>query len=95
MTSSAAVEYPLDPMSEAIRNEVRKLRFLLGEMTQEELARRVGVSRQTVIAIEKGKYNPSVALALRLARVFGVSVEQVFLLEDEQDEARRRVAGSA
>jgi putative transcriptional regulator len=52
-------------------------------MTQEELAKRVGVSRQTIIAIEKGKYNPSVTLALRIARAFAVTVEEVFSLEDE------------
>ncbi len=69
-------------MSETIRNEVRKFRFLHGEMTQEELAKRVGVTRQTIIAIEKGKYNPSVALALRIARVFTLPVEQVFFLEE-------------
>ena len=70
-------------MGDTVRNDVRKLRFLHGEMTQEELATRTGVSRQTVIAIEKGKYNPSVALALRIAGVFGVPVEQVFFLEDD------------
>jgi len=71
-------------MDEQIRSEVRKLRFLNGEMTQEELATRVGVSRQTIIAIEKGKYNPSVGLAIRIARVFGVSVESIFFLEGEE-----------
>jgi len=70
-------------MGDTVRNDVRKLRFLHDEMTQEELAARTGVSRQTVIAIEKGKYNPSVALALRIAGVFGVPVEQVFFLEDD------------
>ena len=67
-------------MGDEIRSEVRRLRFLNGEMTQEELARRAGVSRQTIVAIERGMYNPSVGLALRLARVFGVTVEQVFRL---------------
>jgi putative transcriptional regulator len=71
-------------MGDTIQNEVRKLRFLHGEMTQEELARRVGVSRQTIIAIERGRYNPSVALALRIARVFGVPIEQVFYSEVER-----------
>ena len=69
-------------MGEQIRTEVRRLRFLNGEMTQDELARRVGVSRQTIVAIEKGSYNPSVALAIRIARAFGVAVEDVFLLGD-------------
>jgi putative transcriptional regulator len=63
-------------------NELRKSRFLSGEMTQEELARRVGVSRQTIIAIEKGKYNPSVLLALKIARVFDRGVEEIFRLEE-------------
>jgi len=70
-------------MKEDIRTEVRRLRFLNGEMTQEDLAARVGVSRQTIIAIEKGQYNPSVGLALRIARAFGVRVEDVFALADE------------
>ena len=70
-------------MSENVRNQVRKQRFLNGEMTQEELARRVGVTRQTIIAIEKGKYNPSVALALRIARVFGLPLEEIFSLPED------------
>jgi putative transcriptional regulator len=69
-------------MATQILNRVRTLRFENGEMTQEELARRAGVVRQTIIAIEKGKYNPSVGLALRIAKVFGVSVEEVFSLGD-------------
>jgi putative transcriptional regulator len=78
-------------MAEKVRNEVRKQRFLNGEMTQEELAKRVGVTRQTVIAIEKGKYNPSVALAIRIARVFGLRVEDVFSLsEDGEGEPGRK-----
>jgi putative transcriptional regulator len=76
------------PMEENIRTEVRKLRFLHGEMTQEQLADRVGVSRQTIIAIEKGKYNPSVGLAIRIARVFGVAVEAVFSLGDDAGDDR-------
>lgn len=72
-------------MDETIHNEVRRLRFDSGEMTQEQLARRVGVSRQTIIAIEKGSYNPSVALALRIARAFGARVEDVFRLEDGEE----------
>jgi putative transcriptional regulator len=71
-------------MKDDIRTEVRRLRFRNGEMTQEELASRVGVSRQTIIAIERGKYNPSVGLALRIARAFGVRVEDVFALSDEE-----------
>jgi putative transcriptional regulator len=61
-------------------NQLRRLRFEAGEMTQEELARRVGVTRQTIIAIESGRYAPSLPLGIRLARVFGRSVEGVFEL---------------
>ena len=68
-----------------VHNEVRQHR-VVGGLTQQELADRVGVTRQTVVSIEKGKYTPSVALALRLARVFGVSVETLFQLDpDERD----------
>ena len=62
----------------AITNSIRRLRFEHGEMTQEELARRAGVTRQTIIALEAGKYTPSLALAFRIARVFGVGIEDVF-----------------
>lgn len=83
-------------MSEAVQNEVRRHRFLQGEMTQEELARRVGVTRQTIAAIERGNYDPSVSLALRIARVFGVVLEDVFHLPDvppwEEDETMRNRA---
>ena len=76
-------------MKDDILTAVRRLRFQNGEMTQEDLAVRVGVSRQTIIAIERGKYNPSVGLALRIARAFGVRVEDVFTLSDtEPREAR-------
>ena len=71
-------------MRDKVENQVRKLRFLTGEMTQEELAKRLGVARQTVIAIERGKYNPSVALAIRIARVFELPVEEVFFLEEAE-----------
>ena len=65
-----------------IRNEVRRLRFENGEMTQQELADRVGCTRQTVIMLEQGRYVPSLALALRIAQAFGLSVEAIFTLED-------------
>jgi putative transcriptional regulator len=61
-----------------IKNRVRKLRFDNGEMTQQELSERSGCTRQTIIALEQGKYVPSLALAFRIARVFGVSVDEVF-----------------
>ena len=53
------------------------------DITQEELAKRIGVSRQTINAVESGKYVPSTALALKMAQVFGKSVEEIFMLEDE------------
>jgi putative transcriptional regulator len=61
-----------------LRNQVRRLRFENDEMTQQDLAKRVGVTRQTIIAIEANRYSPSLALAFRIARVFGVSVEDAF-----------------
>jgi len=64
-----------------IRNNVRKLRFLGSEMTQQELAEKIGVTRQTVIAIEQDKYSPSLEVAFRIARVFGVPLEEVFQYE--------------
>nr|WP_218022901.1 helix-turn-helix transcriptional regulator [Calidithermus terrae] len=63
-------------------NNVRKLRFNHGEMTQEQLAEKVGVTRQTIVSIEKGKYYPSLELAFRLALAFEVPLEEVFFLED-------------
>lgn len=78
-------------MDSEVLNEVRRHRFLHGEMTQEELAGLIGVSRQTVVAIEKGNYNPSVSLALRIARVFGVAVEELFRLPgDASARAKKR-----
>jgi putative transcriptional regulator len=61
-----------------ISNQIRRLRFEHGEMTQQQLAERAGVTRQTIIAIEGGKYTPSLELAFRLARTFEVGVEEVF-----------------
>ncbi len=65
-----------------IKNRVRKLRFENGEMTQQELADRALCTRQTIIALEQEKYVPSLALAFRIARVFGVSVDEVFEYRD-------------
>ena len=65
-------------MAERLTNSIRTLRFLNGEMTQADLGARVGVTRQTVAAIEQGKYSPSLESAFRIARVFGVGVEDVF-----------------
>lgn len=61
-----------------VRNHVRRHRRQLHDMTQQELADRVGVTRQTILSIERGRYNPSVGLALRLAKTFGVPVEVLF-----------------
>jgi len=65
-----------------LKNRIRSLRFEHGEMTQQALAERVGVTRQTIIALEAGKYTPSLLLAFRLARAFGVGVEEVFRYEE-------------
>jgi len=61
-----------------IENKIRRLRFEHGEMTQEELANKVGVTRQTIIALEAQKYYPSLELAFKIAHVFGVKLEDVF-----------------
>ena len=68
-----------------VRNNVRKLRFQNDELTQEQLAEKVGVTRQTIIAIEGGKYAPSLELAFRIALVFGVPLQDVFSYELEGD----------
>ena len=65
-----------------LTNNIRRFRFDNNEMTQEELAGRVGVSRQTIIALEARKYVPSLALAFRIARTFGVTVEDVFQYDE-------------
>ena len=67
-----------------VRNHVRRHRRQLHDMTQQELADRVGVTRQTILSIEGGRYNPSVGLALRLAETFGVAVEVLFEIEGEE-----------
>jgi putative transcriptional regulator len=66
---------------EMLSNRIRRLRFDHGELTQQELADRVGVTRQTIIALEAGKYVPSLLLAFRLAAAFHVPVEAVFQYE--------------
>ncbi|CAD5244852.1 helix-turn-helix transcriptional regulator [Thermococcus camini] len=68
-----------------MKNRLRELRESRG-LTQEELAKALGVTRQTVIAIEKGKYDPSLRLAFRIARFFGVKIEDIFLYEGDGDE---------
>ena len=66
-----------------ISNCIRRLRFENGRMTQQQLADKVGVTRQTIIAVEAGKYSPSLPLAFKIARTFGVRVEDVFEFDDE------------
>jgi len=61
-----------------VRNDIRRLRFAHGEMTQAELAERVGVTRQTIIAIEQGRYSPSLEMAFQIAGVFDVPLDDVF-----------------
>ena len=70
-------------MSEYIKNEVGKMRVQMGT-TQEDLAREVNVSRQTIIALEKGKYTPSVLLAIKIAEYFKVPVEKIFKISYEK-----------
>jgi len=67
-----------------IKNRIRRMRFDHDEMTQEELANRAGCTRQTIIALEQGKYVPSVELAFRIAKVFGVPLEEVFQYENDK-----------
>lgn len=66
-------------------NDIRTLRFLAGEMTQGELGDRVGVTRQTIAAIEQGKYSPSLEVAFRIARCFDKPLEAVFQWNDDGD----------
>jgi len=70
--------------NDILKNQVRRLRFENGEMTQQQLADRVGVTRQTIIAIEAGKYAPSLPLAFRIAHTFGVTIETIFQFDGPQ-----------
>jgi putative transcriptional regulator len=67
-----------------ITNNIRKLRFFANEMTQQELAEKTGVSRQTIIAVEAGKYSPSLELAFRIALAFNVPIGEVFAVEPQE-----------
>ena len=73
-----------------VTNEIRRLRFAHGEMTQAELADRVGVTRQTIIAIEQGRYSPSLEMAFQIARVFDVGLDDVFEYEAGAEETPER-----
>jgi putative transcriptional regulator len=70
--------------NEYLTNNIRKLRFEHNQMTQQELADKVGVTRQTIIATESGRYAPSLPLAFKIAQAFGVSIEQVFQYNHEK-----------
>ncbi len=71
-----------------VTNSIRALRFANGEMTQADLAERIGVTRQTLIAIEQGRYSPSLEMAFRIARVFKVPLDDVFHYPDASEEDR-------
>jgi putative transcriptional regulator len=73
-----------------INNNIRTLRFFRDEMTQQQLADKVGVTRQTIIAMEKGKYSPSLELAFRIALVFEVPLEEVFSYDVEIENGERK-----
>ncbi len=68
-----------------ITNNIRKLRFLADVMTQQQLADSVGVSRQTIVAIEKGKYSPTLELAFRISHVFNTPLDEVFSFHPEEE----------
>jgi len=68
-----------------INNHIRKLRFFQNEMTQQQLADKVGVTRQTIIAMEQAKYSPSLELAFRVALAFGVPLDEVFSYDPETE----------
>ncbi len=72
-------------MGGSLKNNIRMLRFMNGEMTQKDLASKVEVTRQTIIALESGKYVPSLLLAMRIAETFKVKVEDVFFLESDKN----------
>ena len=71
-----------------INNNIRKLRFNNDEMTQQQLAEKAGVTRQTIVAMEQGKYSPSLELAFKIARIFNLPLEEVFFYEPEEDKAK-------
>ncbi len=69
-----------------VQNDIRALRFAACEMTQAELADRIGLNRQTIIAIEQGRYSPSLEVAFRIAHVFGLPLERVFRYPDDRNQ---------
>jgi putative transcriptional regulator len=83
------------PKQTEVLNRIRRLRFDAGEMTQQELADRVRVTRQTIIALEAGAYAPSLLLAFRIAGAFGVALDEVFQYAPEAAGESRPEAGTA
>ncbi len=71
-------------MDKELKNHLKLKRLQNGDITQDELAKKLGVSRQTINAIENGKFNPSVKLALKMAKLFGCPVEEIFELKEEE-----------
>lgn len=76
-----------------VTNDIRRLRFANGEMTQAELADRIGVTRQTIIAIEQGRYSPSLEMAFQIARVFDVPLDEVFQYPDAEGSSAPQTPG--
>lgn len=74
-----------------ITNSIRKLRFMANEMTQQELADKTGVTRQTIVAIENGKYFPSLELAFRMAYIFNVTLNEVFSYNADVDPVIKKI----
>jgi putative transcriptional regulator len=81
----------MDDANALISNNIRRLRFFAGEMTQQELADRTGVTRQTIVAIENGKYFPSLELAFRIAHTFSVQLSEVFTYYPENDPVLKKL----
>ena len=77
-------------MIRSISNNIRRLRFDANEMTQQQLADETGVSRQTIVAIEKGNYSPSLELAFRIAHVFQQPLENVFVYNPDSDKIKKK-----
>jgi putative transcriptional regulator len=67
-----------------MQNKIKYYRFMAGELTQQQLAEKAGVTRQTIIAIEKGSFNPSVRLALKLSKILNATVEDLFYLDEKE-----------
>jgi putative transcriptional regulator len=74
----------------SLANNIRKLRFEKDEMTQQQLADRIGTSRMTIYSIEMGKFVPSTLLALKIAEVFGKPVEEIFFIVEEEHDRRKK-----